>query len=366
MERNTKINTLSSVSSVGMGLSFGLIFMLILGGASAFLGFIYLILGPFSELMFANPNIMSVIGKVLYFATPIILTGLSVAFAFKTGLFNIGASGQFLMGGVVAIYIGINWTFLGPIHWVVALLVSTLVGAIWGAIPGILKAFRNVHEVVATIMMNYIAGYLALVIMKSGGLLNGSHNTTHSVADSAVIPTAGLDVIFGGNRQISIGILIALAAAIGIYILLEKTTFGYELKAVGHNRNAAKYAGMSEKRNIVISMAIAGALAGAAGAILYLRPSFPMQGSFSIPQQGFDGITVALLGLSSPIGVIFSAIFIAWLKVGGDYIGFASTTFDGEVVNLIISVIIYFSALSAMFISFWSKRIKDDEEGGHQ
>ncbi len=366
MERNTKINTLSSISSVGMGLSFGLVFMIILGGGAAFLGFLYMILGPFADIFYGGTEIMVELGNVLYFATPIILTGLSVAFAFKTGLFNIGASGQFLMGGVTAIYVGVKWDFLGPVHWLVALLLAILVGAIWGAIPGLLKAFRNVHEVVATIMMNYIAGYLALVILRSGGLLNGAHSTTYSVADSAALPTAGLDVIFGGNKQISIGILIAIAAAIGIYILLEKTTFGYELKAVGHNKDAAKYAGMNEKRNIIVSMAIAGALAGAAGAILYLRPSVPMQGSFGIPQQGFDGITVALLGLSSPIGVIFSAIFIAWLQVGGTFIGFASSVFDKEVINLIVAVIIYFSALSAVFIQFWNKRIKDDEEGGHQ
>ncbi len=357
MDYDKKIGVLSSIASVFAGLLIGLVFMLILGGVNGFWGLGLLLTGGISDGLLS-------LGDVLFYATPIILTGLSVAFAFKTGLFNIGASGQFQIGSITALLVGFKWGFLGPFHWIVAILAGMLAGFLWGLIPGILKAYRNVHEVVATIMLNYIAGWLTVWLIKVGGLVKTGTLETLRPAESAVLPDWGLSTIFGGNPSITIGILFAIVSAIGIYILLEKTTFGYELKAVGFNKDAAKYAGVNEKRSIILSMGIAGALSGLGGAILVLGTESTMSVTLTIPQQGFDGITVALLGLSSPIGAIFSGIFIAYIKVGGSSLQLAG--YSPDMVNVIVAVIIYFSALSVVFTTFIKKVVKekDDHKGG--
>ncbi len=359
MSYDRKIGIFSSIAAIVSGLLFGLVLMLILGGADAFYGFWLLLTGGIDQGMYS-------IGSVLYYATPIIFTGLSVAFAFKTGLFNIGASGQFAIGSITALLIGFHWDFLGPFHWIVALIFGTLAGFVWGIIPGILKAVRNVHEVVATIMLNYIAGWLTVWLIYAGGLVRTGTPETLPPQDSAILPDLGLGTIFGGNSLINIGIIFAIVSAIGIYILLEKTTFGYELKAVGYNKNAAKYAGINEKRGIILSMGIAGALAGLGGAIYALGAGTTLSVALSIPQQGFDGITVSLLALSSPIGVIFSGLFIAYIQVGGPLLQMAGFTKD--MVNIIVAVIIYFSALSVIFTTFIKKYVKDKEEkqGGNK
>lgn len=299
-------------------------------------------------------------GKVLYYATPIMLTGLSVAFAFKTGLFNIGAAGQFMIGAYAGVYVGVKFTSLGSAHWVVALLAATLVGALWAAIPGILKAYCNINEVISSIMLNYTGMYLVNYLIKSdSALYNTLKNESNPVAETAVIPKFGLDKIFSPSTGVGGGFLIAILAVIIIYVLLQKTTFGYELKAVGFNREASKYAGINEKRGIIISMLIAGALAGLAGGILYLGGSGKyMEVVDVLAAEGFNGIPVALLGLSNPIGVAFAAIFIAYIGQGGFYL--QSLTFAPEIIDIIIAVIIYFSAfaliLQNMITSYTKKR----------
>lgn len=288
------------------------------------------------------------------------LTGLSVAFAFKTGLFNIGAAGQFMVGAYAGVYVGVKFTFLGSAHWIVALIVATIAGAIWAAIPGILKAYCNVNEVISAIMMNYIGMYLVNYLIKNDtGLFNTLKNESNAVASSAVIPKFGLDKIFPASTGVGGGFIIAIIAVIVIYIVLQKTTFGYELKAVGFNREASKYAGINEKRGIILSMVIAGALAGLGGGILYLGGSGKyIEVVDVLAAEGFNGIPVALLGLSNPIGVAFSAIFIAYITQGGFYLQLLD--FAPEIIDIIIAVIIYFSAFALIlqnaFVSFGKNR----------
>ncbi|MFU8786797.1 MAG: ABC transporter permease [Candidatus Izemoplasmataceae bacterium] len=331
---------LASFLAILSGLLLGFIIMIIVRPGASFGGFATILTGGFQQ------GTQS-LGRVLHFSTPLILAGLSVAFAFKAGLFNIGATGQITMGGFVAIYIGVQWTWLpGPLHWIVAILGAMVMGAIWGAIPGLLKAYRNVHEVVATIMMNYIAMYLVQILIVAT-VYNENRNETRTVPVSARIPRFGLDVIFP-RSNVTFGIILAIIAAIVIYIILYKTTLGYQLRMVGSNKDAAKYAGINEKRNIVYSMVIAGALAGLAGATIYLSPAgrHIEVVSFLLP-EGFEGIAVALLGMSNPIGVIFAGLFFGYIKVGGFFM--QSWGFEPEIIDIIIASIIYFSALSMVF-----------------
>ena len=180
---------MGSVSAIIIGLIFGFIVLLLANSSNAFEGFITIVAGGFTG---GGRGV----GQVLYFATPLILTGLSVGVAFKTGMFNIGAPGQFVMGAVSAVYVGVHVTFLpAPFHWIIALLAAVIVGGIWGFIPGMLKAFFNVHEVIATIMMNYIGMYLCNFIVKKT-VYNSLKNISLDVKSSAVIPKAGLDKIF--------------------------------------------------------------------------------------------------------------------------------------------------------------------------
>ncbi len=336
----------SSIMAICCGLLFGLIILLISNPSQAFNGFSMILMGGFTDGIKG-------IGDVLYYATPIIMTGLAVGFAFKTGLFNIGASGQFTMGAFAAIYVGVKWTFVPDgIHWLVALIMALLAGALWGAVPGLLKAFFNVNEVISAIMMNYIGMYLVNFLVQNT-VYDQLKNQSMPVAESANLPKAGLDVIFPGTN-ITIGILIVILCVVVIHIILNKTTFGYELKACGHNPDASKYAGINSKRNIVLSMMISGALAGLGGALLYLAGSGKyLQVLDVIAPEGFSGISVALLGLSNPIGILFAGLFIGHITVGG----YNMQLFDfvSEAIDIIIAAIVYCGALSLLFKTILAK-----------
>ncbi|MBQ9988518.1 MAG: ABC transporter permease [Clostridia bacterium] len=339
------LSAMSSISAIVLGLLFGFLILLISNPGQAVQGLGIILQGGFS-------GGAKGIGQVLYLATPIIMTGLAVGFAFKTGLFNIGTPGQFIVGAYVAIYIGVKWTFLGGVQWIVALLGATVAGGLWALIPGILKAYLNVHEVIASIMMNYIGMYTVNMLIKRT-VYNSLKNQSMNVAATAEIPRFGMDKVFvnvKGNLMdtstVNGGFFIAIAAAVVIYILLNKTKFGYELKACGANRFASRYAGINEKRTIVLSMVISGMLAGLGGGLLYLSGANGRHISVIdvLAEEGFNGISVALLGLNNPIGIVFSALFIAYITLGGNYL--QRLAFMPEVINIIIAVIIYFAALS--------------------
>ena len=300
------------------------------------------------------------IGNMLFRAMPLIMTGLSVAVAFKTGLFNIGAPGQYLMGTLATLYIalGIPSTSVpAGLIWLLAFLGGMLAGALWGAIPGLLKALLNINEVLACIMTNWIAANLVTWLFDISNFKNMVENTKSgyiykTTYNGVATPKLGLDKIFPGS-QVNAGILVAIVLAIVVYIILEKTTFGYELKACGSNRHAARYAGISDKRNIVLSMAIAGALAGAGAALYWLSGNTEFYWSTyqSLPGVGFNGIPVALLAVNNPIAVIFTGIFMAMLDVVGMQLT-NLTAYNEYITDVIISVIVYLSAFS-LVIRLW-------------
>ena len=294
------------------------------------------------------------IGNMLFRATPLIMTGLSVAVAFKTGLFNIGAPGQYLMGTLASLCIALgipSSSVPAGVIWVLALLGGMLAGALWGAIPGLLKALLNINEVLACIMTNWIAANLVTWMFDISNFKNMVENTKSgyiykTTYNGVATPKLGLDKLFPGS-QINAGILLASLLAIVVYIIMQKTTFGYQLKACGSNRHAARYAGIPDKRNIVLSMAIAGALAGTGAALYWLsgNTEFYWTTYQSLPAVGFNGIPVALLAINNPIGVIFAGIFMAMLDIVGMQLT-NLTAYNEYITDVIIAVIVYLSAFS--------------------
>ena len=298
------------------------------------------------------------IGNMLFRATPLILTGLSVAVAYKTGLFNIGAPGQYLMGTAATLILALSIpteTVPASLVWVIAFVGGSLAGAVWGCIPGLVKAFLNINEVLACIMTNWIAANLVTWMFDRGSLFENLQNTVENTKTAYIYKTSfngvetskmGLDLIFP-NSQVNGGIIIAIVIAILMYILMNKTTLGYELKACGANRHAARYAGISDKRNIVLSMAIAGALSGEAASLYYLagNTEFFWSTYQSLPATGFNGIPVALLAVCNPIGVIFTGCFMSMLDIVGLQLT-NLTAYNEYITDVIISIIVYLSAFS--------------------
>jgi len=328
---------LASVASIGIGLIFGYLLLAFLNPSMSFYGL--------GKILFAGASSAEKFSKVLYQAAPLIMTGLAVGFAFKTGLFNIGASGQYTMGAFFALYAGI----ILKMPWWTALLAAMLGGMIWGAFPGVCKALFNVNEVITSIMFNWIGLFVVNLSMSNipQMLDRISANRTVNLAaanKSAIIPKWGLDKLFG-SPYMNISILITASVAVIIFIVLNKTTFGYELKACGYNRNASIYAGINAKRNIVLSMVISGGLAGIGGGIYYLSGTAQFLVIKSLLNMGFNGIPVALLATSNPVGIIFSSLFISYIQVGGEAM---QPQFSPEIINIIISVIIYLSAFSML------------------
>jgi len=342
------VNVFSSIAAILVGLLIGFVILLLSNASHA--------LGGFWSILSSGFSSMRNLGQVLYFATPVIMTGLSVGFSSKTGLFNIGASGQFIVGAYAAVLVGVKCDFLpGHIHWVVALLAALLAGALWGAIPGLFKALFNVNEVIACIMMNYVGTYLVnFLITKT--IFDSLKNQSMRVADAANLPKLGMENVFRDGNTVSSansGIFVAIIFAVLIYIILEKTTFGYELKACGYNREAAHYAGINERRSIVASMVIAGAMAGLGGALLYLAGSGKGITVVDVlAPEGFNGIPVALLGLNNPLGIIFSGLLVAYLNVGG--FNMQLHNFAPQVIEIIVAVIIYFSAFALLLKGFFT------------
>ncbi len=332
--RNEKyISIYSAFLAILGGLLVGLLLLLSSNPSQALPAFFTMITAGFSDF-----------GNVIYYSTPIIITGLAIAFAFKTGLFNIGATGQMILGSYVAIYIGVEWTFLGPFQWVVATIFAGLAGGVWAFIPGYLKAKKGIHEVVTSIMMNYIALFFVnFLIVRT--VYNDLLNMTLPV--KSTIPKFGLDKLFPYSNAQG-GFLIAVIAVIVIYYILNKTKLGFELKAVGFNKDASKYAGINEKSSIIKAFVISGILAGLAGAVIYLTSVGKYISVVDVmPSEGFMGISVALLGFSEPIGVFLAGLFFGYLKVGGQYMQMYD--FSVEIISIITGTIVYFSALIVIF-----------------
>ena len=378
--RSAAINTiLASIVSIVIGLAVGSIIVLIVGltsdtlsASSAWDGIRIVFLGIFStgrdaagHLTFGfNPTN---VGNMLFRATPLIMTGLSVAVAFKTGLFNIGAPGQYLMGTMASLMIalGIPSDVVPPtLIWILAFLGGAAAGALWGCKGNILpwtisrpsgssrfKALLNINEVLACIMTNWIAANVVTWAFEMSNFKNVVENTKSNYVYKTSyngVETAklGLDKLFPGS-QVNGGIIIAIVIAILMYILMTKTTLGYQLKACGSNRHAARYAGIKDKRNIVLSMAIAGALAGAGAALYWLSGNTEFYWSTyqSLPAVGFNGIPVALLAANNAIGVIFTGLFMSMLDIAGLQLT-GLTGYNEYITDVIIATIVYLSAFS--------------------
>ncbi len=335
---------LAALLCILIGMIVGLAVLFIINPAHAWSdGFIRILRGGFYDFPYG-------VGKTLTSTAPLIMTGLSVAFAFKTGLFNIGSAGQYTLGAFGALYFAL---VLG-MPWYVCLLASAVFGALWGAIPGLFKAYLNINEVITSIMFNWIGLYLVneIIYARGTGVMYDAHNTrTWKLADKApgsLIPSGGMSELLHTSNT-TIAIFLAVLVAVLVWVVLEKTTFGYELKAVGLNKSAARYAGINEKKNIILSMTIAGALAGFGAGLFYLSAGAEWNplNSTSLPAMGFNGIATALLASSNPIGTVFSSLFISHITVGGAYL--PTKYFPTEIADLISGIIIYLCAFSMLF-----------------
>ena len=282
------------------------------------------------------------LSETIVTATPLILTGLSVALAFKSGLFNIGAQGQFIFGAIGASYVGFNFELPIGIHILAAALTGAIFAAIWGGIVGILKARTGAHEVILTIMMNYIAAYFILWILKTQTFLRPGR--LDPIAPE-VNENARLPLLAGSGFRLNFGIFIALAAALFVWWLLTKTTIGFKFRAVGANAQAAKTAGISVPFVITSTMMICGALAGLGGAVQVLGSEYALNadiaGSF-----GFDAITVALLGRAQPLGTVFAALLFGALQAGGRTMQ-SNTGVPLDIVQVTQALIVLFIAAPA-------------------
>jgi len=306
-------------------------------------GFSRILLGGF----YMNPI---GVGQQIASAAPLIMTGLSVAFAFKTGIFNIGVAGQYTLGAFGALFCAL----VLKLPWWACLIGASAFGAFWGMIPGIFKATLNVNEVLTAIMFNWIGLYgVNTIIYGSGSGIMYNANTTKTLAIRTVnadglIPDLGLAAKFA-NRSTTIAIFLAILVAIIIWVIISRTTFGYELKACGFNKNAAKYAGINEKENIILSMTISGALAGFGAGLYYLSggAEWSPLDSTALPAMGWNGISVALLASSSPIGCIFSALLISHLTTGGSFM--TAIIYPPEIASIVTGCIVYLCAFSMLF-----------------
>lgn len=310
-------------------------------------------------LYFPRPEVaLEYFGSTLAKTAPLLMCTLSVLFAYKVGLFNIGASGQYAAGAGFALYFGIHY----GAPWWLCLLLAMLGGAALGAIAGALKAYLNVNEVIACIMLNWISLYAVNTVLtevKESGTTYTLPLRTNN--PNALIPHLGLQHLFADNRYVTIAIPLAVIFAILVWVVLDKTKLGYELKATGLSINAAKYAGMREKKNIILTMAISGALAGLGAGFLYLCGIEQWScAQTAVPNMGFNGIAAAFLGGIHPIGVIFSSFFIQHITSGGAYVD--KMVYCSQISDLIAAIIIYFCGFVLFFKHVMRTRIRKTED----
>ena len=277
------------------------------------------------------------LGNTLVKTAPLLMCSLSILFAYKVGLFNIGAAGQYCIGVALSLYAALAWGW----SWLPCMLLAMLGGALLGAISGLLKSYCNVNEVISGIMLNWIVLYLTNMLLTQVKEDTSPYTfvLSHKNA-SAILPSLGLGSLFNGNQYVGLALPLSIVIAILVWVVLEKTRIGYELRATGNNKNAAKYCGMAEKRNIIMTLAISGMLAGLGAAMLYLTGYEQWQCSTSsVPGMGFNGIAAAFLGGLNPIGAILASFFIQHITAGGAYV--EKSMYCAQISDLISSIIIY-------------------------
>ena len=277
------------------------------------------------------------LGNTLVKTAPLLMCSLSILFAYKVGLFNIGAAGQYCIGVALSLYAALAWGW----SWLPCMLLAMLGGALLGAISGLLQSYCNVNEVISGIMLNWIVLYLTNMLLTQVKEDTSPYTfvLSHKNA-SAILPSLGLGSLFNGNQYVGLALPLSIVIAILVWVVLEKTRIGYELRATGNNKNAAKYCGMAEKRNIIMTLAISGMLAGLGAAMLYLTGYEQWQCSTSsVPGMGFNGIAAAFLGGLNPIGAILASFFIQHITAGGAYVD--KSMYCAQISDLISSIIIY-------------------------
>ena len=356
MKNSAVQSLLASLACIIVGLLIGYIVLLFINPAGAWDAILTVIKNFFYYP--SKPAALKYFGSTLVKTVPLMLCGLSVLFAYKVGLFNIGAAGQYVAGAGAALYLALALNQ----PWYVCIIGAMLAGALLGAISGALKSYCNVNEVISCIMLNWISLYLVNMILTTVKETTSPYTVTISSTNpAALIPSLGLGNLFSNNQYVTIALPIALLVSVLIWVVLEKTKFGYELRATGNNKNAAKYCGMNEKRNIILTMVIAGALAGLGAALLFLTGFEQWQCSqSSVPGMGFNGIAAAFLGGLNPIGNIFSSYFIQHITNGGAYVD--KTMYCAQISDLISSIIIYLCGFVAFFKYFINSCIDRSEE----
>jgi simple sugar transport system permease protein len=337
---------LASLLCIVVGLIIGYIVLLIINPAGAS-GAIMAILKNY--MTYPNQVVaMQYFGSTLVKAAPLLMCSLSVLFAYKVGLFNIGASGQYTVGAGAALYLALAF----HMPWFVCLVAAMLCGGILGAVAGALKAYRNVNEVIACIMLNWISLYSVNTLLT--GVKESTTTYTMQLTGSykgALLPTLGLDKLFSNNKYVTIAIPLSIVLAVLVWVVLDKTMFGYELKATGLNKNAAKYAGMKEKRNTIVTMFLSGCLSGLGAAFYYLSGIEQWScAQTSVPGMGFNGIAAAFLGGLHPVGSVFASYFIQHITSGGSYVD--KTLYCSQISDLISAIIIYLCAFVLFFKLF--------------
>ena len=343
-------NVLYTIIAIIAGLLIGAVFLMIAGISPA------VAYGKLFSSIFSKPKYLV---WTLVYASPLIFTGLSVAFSFRTGVFNIGAEGQFVIGGLVACVLGIVLKLPAGLHAIVCLVAAAAAGCIWSLIVGILKVKRGIHEVLSFIMFNWIAFYLSNYVVNLPGIHRDSSEATQDVAASArlLMPEGLRSTLDCSNAHW--GIVLAVIAAVIIWVIIEKTTLGYKLKAVGFNSNGAEYGGIDANKSILTALGISGLLSGLGGAVQVLGMAGRLSQFAGQEGFGFEGITVALIGSSNPIGCIFSGLFYGAMKYGGSKLSIVKAPF--EVVDIIMGCIVLLIAIAHVFKVFVLKAAKKKE-----
>ena len=346
---------LSSLACILGGLILGYLVLLVIEPKGA-MGAIIAVMKSFFR--YPGKMMLKYFGQTLVRTVPLLMCALSVLFAYKVGMFNIGVAGQYVAGACGCLYAALAWN----LPWLPCLLIGMVLAGVLGGIAGWLKTKCNVNVVISGIMLNWIMLYLTNLIL--GKVKSPNSPYTLSLQGNnikALIPGFGLAKMFNNEKSVTIAIPLAIIIAIVIWVILNKTKFGYELKATGNNYNAAKYAGMKENRNIILTMVISGALAGMGAGLLFLTGIEDWETTIaSVPAMGFNGIAVAFLGGLSPLGSILSAFFIQYITFGGGNVDL--TVYCSQISSLISSLIIYLCAFVVFFKFFIQSRIRKADE----
>lgn len=347
---------LTSLLCIILGVAIGYVVLLIINPAGAWKSMSALLKNFFHYP--AGKLRMKYFGQTLVRTAPLLMCALSILFAYKVGMFNIGAAGQYVAGACVGLYAAIAW----QLPWYLCLLLAIAAGAFLGAISGALRTYCNVNVVISGIMLNWIALYITNMLLTN--VKEATSPYTYQLkaeGPQAILPQISLSKLLSGNQYVTIAIPIAIVCAVVIWVVLSKTLFGYELKATGNNPNAAKYCGMAEKRNIILTLAIGGALAGLGASLLYQTGYEQWQCTYSsVPSMGFNGIAAAFLGGLSPIGSIFASFFIQHITAGGAYVD--KSLYCSQISDLISAIIIYLCSFVLFFKTVLSSWIARHEE----